>query len=85
MTVQRVRIKWPAVHGLLKSPEVAALVRETTKRIDAQAQAHDLGTRTDFAAAGERARGAVIGGYEDSATAENTRQILLASLGGPGD
>lgn len=78
----RIRINWPIVHDLLKAPGVAAIVEAQTKRIDQNVAANGSQSRTDFAATGERPRGAVIAGYEDDATAENTRRVLLRSLNG---
>lgn len=82
MSNARVRINWPAVHDLLRAPGVAQIIEDQTKRMDQRVTANGSQSRTDFAATGERPRGAVIAGYEDDATAENTRRVLLASLGG---
>jgi hypothetical protein len=78
----RVRINWDVVHSLLKLPATAAVIEEHTKRIDANVTALGVQSRRDFAMEGERARGAVIAGYEPTATAENTRRALLLSLDG---
>lgn len=78
----RIRINWPVIHEMLKSEAVKDEIRKHTRRIDANATALGSQTRIDFEADGERARGAVIAGYEDGATAESTRRILLGSLDG---
>ncbi|WP_405560688.1 hypothetical protein [Streptomyces sp. NBC_01180] len=80
----RIRVNWPAVHELLLAEGVAKLVEAETKKIDQRVAALGSQSRTDFAVSGERPRGAVIAGYEDGATAENTRRALLRSLGGHG-
>ncbi|WP_326792049.1 hypothetical protein OHA79_09615 [Streptomyces sp. NBC_00841] len=82
MSGTRVRINWDVVHSLLKLPTTAAIIQEQTGHIDANVTALGLQSRRDFALEGERARGAVIAGYEDGATAERTRRMLLRSLGG---
>lgn len=82
MSAGRVRINWPAIHELLKSAEIAALVEDHTRRIDQKAIAQGCQTRTDFAASGDRPRGAVIVGYEQEASAANSRRVLLGSLDG---
>lgn len=76
----RIRMDWNAINDFLKTPEVQNLVKEHTRRIDANAAAQGTETRVDFSANGERARGAVIAGYENGATAESTRRALLRSL-----
>ncbi|MGW6754526.1 hypothetical protein [Streptomyces sp. NPDC055006] len=78
----RLRIKWDVIHELLKSPEMAHEIKRHTREIDANATALGSQTRVDFSADGERARGAVIAGYEDGASAANSRAVLLRSLGG---
>lgn len=76
----RIRMNWGAINDFLKSPEMQAIIREQTRRIDENAAAQGAESRVDFSASGERARGAVIAGYETGATAESTRRILLRSL-----
>lgn len=78
----RIRISWNVIHDLLKSEGIKEEVKKHTRRIDGNATALGSQTRVDFSADGERARGAVIAGYEDGATAENTRRVLLGSLDG---
>lgn len=78
----RLRINWNVVHDLLKTDGIKQEIRAHTRRIDANAQALGSQTRIDFEADGERARGAVIAGYENGATAANTRRVLLGSLDG---
>lgn len=81
----RIRINWNVVHDLLKTSEIQDVVKSHTRRIDANASGQGSQTRVDFSADGERARGAVIAGYEKGATAESTRRILLTSLDGGSD
>lgn len=76
----RIRVNWNAVHDLLKSQATADVIKGHTRSIDNQAKAQGSQTRVDFAIEGERARGAVIAGYENGATAEKTRRTLLNSL-----
>lgn len=78
----RLVIKWDVLHAMLKSPEVSEVIKDHTRRIDANVSGQGVQSRIDFAADGERARGAVIAGYEDGATAENTRRALLGGLDG---
>lgn len=80
MAGNRVRINWPVVHELLKAPGVQAEIKSQTRRIDQNAAAQGAQTKVDFAADGARPRGAVIAGYENDASAERTRRILLRSL-----
>ncbi|MFD5308185.1 MULTISPECIES: hypothetical protein [Streptomycetaceae] len=75
----RIRVNWDAVHDLLKNQGTQDVIREHTRRID---QAVTGQSRVDFSAEGERARGAVIAGYEPGATAESTRAQLLQALDG---
>lgn len=82
MSGTRVRINWDVVHRLLKLPTTAAVIEDHTQRIDSNVSALGVQSRRDFANVGERARGAVIAGYEDTATADNTRRTLLMSLDG---
>lgn len=84
MARTRLKINWNVIHDMLKSPEIQHLVKEKTRRIDEKAAALGSQTRVDFSAEGERARGAVIAGYEDDATAHRTRLILLHALDGEG-
>ncbi|MFJ9961075.1 hypothetical protein [Streptomyces avermitilis] len=76
----RIRIKWDVVHEILKSSEVSDVIKRHTRTIDGNVSAQGVQSRIDFAADGERARGAVIAGYEPGATAETTREALLRSL-----
>lgn len=78
----RLKVNWNVIHDMLKANEIQDLVREETRRIDEKAAAMGSQTRVDFSAEGERARGAVIAGYEDEATAQRTRLILLHALDG---
>jgi hypothetical protein len=81
----RLRINWNVIHDMLKSDGIKVEIRKHTRRIDGNAQALGSQTRIDFEADGERARGAVIAGYETGATAANTRRVLLGSLDGGAD
>lgn len=85
MAVDRLRIHWDVVNDFLKTPEMQEEIKKHTRRIDANATAQGTQSRVDFSADGERARGAVIAGYENGATAENTRRVLLGSLDGGSD
>ncbi|MET9425652.1 hypothetical protein ABZY06_33950 [Streptomyces sp. NPDC006540] len=80
----RIRINWDVVHSMLKTPEMQEVIRKETREMDERVNAMDVQSRVDFSADGERARGAVIAGYEDGATAETTRDALLRALGGRG-
>jgi hypothetical protein len=75
----RIRINMQAVMALLREPGVQAEVERQTRRVDANTTAQGVQTRVDFQT-DERPRGAVIAGYEDGATAENTRRALLRAL-----
>ncbi|AKY02158.1 hypothetical protein AVV13_gp09 [Streptomyces phage SF1] len=78
----RLRINWNVVHDLLKNQETQEVIREHTRRIDRAVVGQGGQSRVDFSAEGERARGAVIAGYEPGATAESTRAQLLQALDG---
>lgn len=81
----RVRVNQTEVKKLLKAPAMQDEIRRQTRKIHSEAE--DLGTvsRVDFSADGRRARGAIIAGYENEATAERTRRILLQALNGAGN
>lgn len=81
----RIRLDWEAINDFLKTPEMQSEIKRHTRRIDQNATQQGSQSRVDFSASGERARGAVIAGYEDGATAENTRRVLLRSLEGGTD
>ena len=75
----RIRVHWDVVHAMLKTAEMQEIIRKETREMDERCASQ---SRVDFSADGERARGAVIAGYEDGATAESTRDALLRALGG---
>lgn len=76
----RLEINWRELHAFLTNDETSEEVTRITRAVDANATANGSQSRWDFAVGAERARGAVIAGYEDGATAENTRDVLLRSL-----
>jgi len=78
----RIRMNWNAVQDLLKAPATQELIKEKTRDIDRAVNGNGGRSRVDFSAEGERARGAVIAGYEPGATAESTRRQLLQALDG---
>lgn len=85
MSRNRLRVDWDVVNDFLKTPEMQSEIKRLTREIDQNATQQGSQSRVDFSAQGERARGAVIAGYEDGATAENTRRVLLRSLNGVGN
>ncbi len=77
----RVEFNWNQLKAILTAPRTASYVQQQTNRIAASASAESE-VRTDMTFEGERVRGAVIAGYENGATAEHTREVLLRSLDG---
>lgn len=82
MASNRVRMNMTAVRALMKTEGVRQEVERHTRSIDHNVIAQGLQTRVDFQNNPTRPRGAVIAGYEDAATAENSRRSLLRALDG---
>ncbi|MCR8576467.1 hypothetical protein [Streptomyces sp. Isolate_219] len=80
----RLRINLGEVFKALRSPEMDAEVERVTRQVEQRVAAQGLQTRVDLKKGPKRMRGAVIAGYEDGATAENTRRALLSSMDGVG-
>lgn len=78
----RLRIDMTAVRALLRTEGVKREVERHTRSIDAAVIAQGLQTRVDFQDNPTRPRGAVIAGYEQDASAENSRRALLRALDG---
>lgn len=78
----RITIKMSEIRKLLKLPEVDAEVIRIAGLVENRVTAQALQTRIDQKKGRKRMRAAVIAGYEDGATAENTRRALLRSMDG---
>ncbi|MCW7984090.1 hypothetical protein XF35_01790 [Streptomyces platensis subsp. clarensis] len=78
----RLRVNLGEIFKILGSPETDAEVERVTRQVEQRVAAQGLQARVDLKKGPKRMRGAVIAGYEDGATAENTRQALLRSLDG---
>ena len=78
----RLKMNFKALKAIPKSTEVQQLIREHTDRIAKKAEALGSGTKTDFEVGPKRVRGAVMAGYENSATAEKSRRNLLSAMDG---
>lgn len=81
----RIRYNFDYIRGLLTDPETQRVVLEEARKVDQKAIGQGSQTRVDVQAGPRRVRAAVVAGYEDGATAENTRRVLLGSLDGGGD
>lgn len=81
----RIRYNFDFIRGLLTDPETQRVVLEEARKVDQKAIGQGSQTRVDVQSGPRRIRAAVIAGYEDGATAENTRRVLLGSLDGSGD
>lgn len=80
MAKARIRYNFNFIRGLLTDPETGRVVLAAARQMDAKATAQGSQTKVDYQAGGSRVRAAVIAGYENGATAENTRRVLLNSL-----
>ncbi|MFI7009971.1 hypothetical protein [Streptomyces sp. NPDC050145] len=77
----RVRINYEFINGLVHDAQVAQVVQDVARDVDA-ACASD--SRVDWTDGLGRFRAAVIAGYEPGATAESTRRALLQALSAGG-
>lgn len=76
----RMRYNFDFIRGLARSHQALSVVVNTGRKIDQAVQAQGGKTKFDFQGGDQRARAAVIAGYEDGATAESTRRMLLRAL-----
>lgn len=65
-----------AIAGLLKSPEVRALIERKTQAAEHAASSGGGRFRTDVQTGPQRVRGAVIGDYKADDPAESRRDLL---------
>lgn len=76
----RIRYNFNAIRGLLTSPGALRTVVIAARKVEENAQSQGSQTRVDWQTGPNRARAAVIAGYEPGATAEKTRRVLIRSL-----
>lgn len=80
-----IRYNFDAIRALLTAEGTVRAVRDAAEKVENKAMDQGAQTRTDFQSGPNRARAAVIVGYEPGATAERSRRILLRSLDIGGD
>lgn len=80
MSRPRIRMNFDLIRSYPATPEALALVERKAREIESGLG--DVQSRIDSQPGPNRARAAVIAGYEPGATAENTREALLRAMGG---
>lgn len=80
MTGARITYNFDMIRGLATLPRTHALMLQKARQVDDVLRSVGVETRVDAQAGPNRARAAVIAGYEDGATAERTRRNLLLAL-----
>lgn len=80
MSNVNIRYNWDFIRGLTTSEGAQRVVLQKARDIDAALMSAGVQTKVDVQDGPNRARAAVIAGYEDGATAEGTRRNLLLSL-----
>lgn len=80
MSDARIRYNFDLIRGLTTLPRTHALMLQKARAVDAALRSAGVQTKVDAQAGPNRARAAVIAGYEDGATAETTRRNLLLAL-----
>lgn len=81
----RMRYNFDAIRALSTSEGAQEAVMRKARDIDAALRSVGIQTKVDFQPGPNRARAAVIAGYEDGATAERTRRNLLLALDASAD
>jgi len=76
----RIRFNFDQIRRLRVAPETHALVVDKARRMEAALQGMGAETKTDSQTGPNRARAAVITGYEPGATLETSRRNLLNAL-----
>ncbi|WP_173456735.1 hypothetical protein [Streptomyces sp. NRRL S-31] len=85
MSGPRIRYNFDAIRALNTAPRTHAYLLKKAHDVDAALRSVGVQTRVDAQAGPNRARAAVIAGYEDGATAEGTRRNLLLALDAAAD
>lgn len=80
MSRVRIRFNWDVVRSLPRTDGAGRVLEGVARRMDAAVSAEGGQARVDIEQGPTRYRAAVIAGYEDGATAENTRDQLLRAL-----
>jgi len=80
MSGVRMRYNFDVIRSLATSEGAQRVVLAKAQDVDAALRSVGAQTRVDTQAGPTRARAAVIAGYEDSATMEQTRRNLLLAL-----
>ncbi len=80
MARSRIRYNFDFIRSMTTLPETQRVVVAVARQVDAKAIAQGSQTKVDTQSGPNRVRAAVIAGYENGATAENTRRVLLNSL-----
>lgn len=78
----RMRYNHNLIRSFLTDPATADVVMQAAR--DVESGLGSVQSRVDIQNGPNRIRVAVIAGYEDGATAENTREALLRATGGAG-
>lgn len=85
MSGARIRYNFDFIRSLTTSEGAQRVVLEKARAIDAALLSVGVQTKVDTQPGPNRARAAVIAGYEDGATAEGTRRNLLLALDAAAD
>lgn len=84
MSNVRITYNFDFIRSLPKNVKAGHVVLAEANRMKSGVEGEGVEARIDYQADGSRFRAAVIAGYEETATAENTRKALLRNLGGSG-
>ena len=85
MSKVRMRYNFDAIRSLNTAERTQRAVLQKARDIDAALRSVGAQTKVDTQDGPNRARAAVIAGYEDGATAEGTRRNLLLALDAAAD
>ncbi len=80
MSRVRIRYNFDMIRGLNTLPRTHALLLQKAHHVDAALRSVGAQTKVDAQPGPNRARAAVITGYEPGATAEGSRRNLLLAL-----
>jgi hypothetical protein len=80
MSGVRLRYNFDFIRSLNTAEGTQRVIKQKAQDVDAALRSVNLQTRVDFQEGPNRARAAVIAGYEDNATAERTRFFLLKAI-----
>lgn len=85
MSGVRIRYNFDFIRSLTTLPRTHALLLQKAHHVDAALSSAGAQNRVDAQSGPNRARAAVITGYEDGATAEGSRRNLLLALDAASD